>query len=203
MGHVIGNALDHGIGYTMGSYRDHFGAHCGMEVVLANGEVLRTGMGAMPASQAGSEYKYGFGPIPRAVRPGQLRHRHEDGLLADAGSPSIGATAWSPCRNAETFSARRTSSTTSATSRCPASRGMAARCGQLMSNTEFRDAAFAFNEAKMDAQAASANLHSWQVELQFYGSEKTTLANWEYAQELVARAVPGARFTAASRSSRR
>jgi 4-cresol dehydrogenase (hydroxylating) len=33
------------------------------------------------------------------------------------------------------------------------------------------------------------------VELQFYGSEKTTLANWEYAQELVARKVPGARFT--------
>ena len=66
----------------------------------------------------------------------------------------------------------------------------------LMRNTEFRDAAFAFDEAKMDAQAAAANLHSWQVELQFYGSEKTTLANWEYAQELVARAVPGARFTA-------
>jgi len=43
--------------------------------------------------------------------------------------------------------------------------------------------------------AASANLHSWQVELQFYGSERTTLANWEYAKELVARKVPGARFT--------
>ncbi len=39
------------------------------------------------------------------------------------------------------------------------------------------------------------SLHSWQVELQFYGSERTTLANWEYAKELVARKVPGARFT--------
>ena len=47
----------------------------------------------------------------------------------------------------------------------------------------------------MDRQAAGANLHSWQVELQFYGSERTTLANWEYAKELVARKVPGARFT--------
>ena len=48
---------------------------------------------------------------------------------------------------------------------------------------------------EMDRQAAAANLHSWQVELQFYGSERTTLANWEYAKELVARKVPGARFT--------
>jgi 4-cresol dehydrogenase (hydroxylating) len=47
----------------------------------------------------------------------------------------------------------------------------------------------------MDRQAAATGLHSWQVELQFYGSEKTTLANWEYAKELVARAVPDALFT--------
>ena len=38
-GSVIGNALDHGGGRTPLPYRDHFGAHCGMEVVLANGEV--------------------------------------------------------------------------------------------------------------------------------------------------------------------
>jgi len=35
--------------------------------------------------------------------------------------------------------------------------------GQLMGNTEFRDAALAFNEGAMDRLAASANLHSWQV----------------------------------------
>jgi 4-cresol dehydrogenase (hydroxylating) len=46
----------------------------------------------------------------------------------------------------------------------------------------------------MDRLAAAANLHSWQVELQFYGSERTTLANWEYAKELIARHIPGARF---------
>jgi 4-cresol dehydrogenase (hydroxylating) len=62
-----------------------------------------------------------------------------------------------------------------------------------MGNTEFREAALGFNESAMDVQAASAGLHSWQVELQFYGSERTTLANWEYAKELIARAVPGAR----------
>lgn len=45
-GSVVGNALDRGVGYT--PYGDHFSKHCGMEIVLPNGELLRTGMGAMP-----------------------------------------------------------------------------------------------------------------------------------------------------------
>ena len=43
--------------------KDHWNAVCGLEVVLANGDVLRTGMGAMPNSQVWHQYKYGFGPI--------------------------------------------------------------------------------------------------------------------------------------------
>jgi 4-cresol dehydrogenase (hydroxylating) len=50
-GSPIGNSLDHGIGYTMGPYRDQFGASCGVEVVLPNGELMCTGMGALPGSQ--------------------------------------------------------------------------------------------------------------------------------------------------------
>ncbi|PSM53076.1 FAD/FMN-containing dehydrogenase [Campylobacter blaseri] len=60
-GSPVGNALDHGWGYTYGMYRDHFGAHCGMEVVLANGEVMRTGMGALPNAKTFAENKYGYG----------------------------------------------------------------------------------------------------------------------------------------------
>jgi 4-cresol dehydrogenase (hydroxylating) len=61
-GSVIGNALDHGVGYTYNAYRDHFHSHCGMEVVLASGEIVRTGMGAMPKASTWGEYRYGFGP---------------------------------------------------------------------------------------------------------------------------------------------
>jgi hypothetical protein len=35
----------------------------GLEVVLANGEVLRTGMGAVPTSKMWAHYRYGFGPF--------------------------------------------------------------------------------------------------------------------------------------------
>lgn len=60
-GSPVGNSLDHGWGYTYGMYRDHFGAHCGMEVVLPNGEVMRTAMGALPNAKTFAENKYGYG----------------------------------------------------------------------------------------------------------------------------------------------
>lgn len=59
-GSVVGNTLDHGMGYT--PYGDHVASQCGMEVVLANGDVLRTGMGGMSNSRAWQVYKRGCGP---------------------------------------------------------------------------------------------------------------------------------------------
>ncbi|HLF13165.1 MAG TPA: FAD-binding oxidoreductase [Gammaproteobacteria bacterium] len=61
-GSVIGNSLDHGAGFTTNPYRDHFDAHCGMEVVLGNGDLVRTGMGALPGAKTWQHYKYGYGP---------------------------------------------------------------------------------------------------------------------------------------------
>ena len=59
-GSVLGNALERGVGYT--PFGDHAANLCGMEVVLATGEVVRTGMGAMTDNHAWSLYKSGFGP---------------------------------------------------------------------------------------------------------------------------------------------
>jgi 4-cresol dehydrogenase (hydroxylating) len=61
-GSLVGNALDRGGGYTSHMFRNHFDAHCGMEVVLANGDLLRTGMGAMPGAKTWQQYKSGYGP---------------------------------------------------------------------------------------------------------------------------------------------
>jgi 4-cresol dehydrogenase (hydroxylating) flavoprotein subunit len=56
----VGNALDRGVGYT--PYGEHFLFSCGMEVVLPNGEILRTGMGSLPNSNTAQVFKWGYGP---------------------------------------------------------------------------------------------------------------------------------------------
>jgi 4-cresol dehydrogenase (hydroxylating) flavoprotein subunit len=62
-GGMIGNALDKGAGYT--PYFDHFGFSCGLEIVLGNGEILRTGDGALNSETLANWHtsKYSFGPI--------------------------------------------------------------------------------------------------------------------------------------------
>jgi 4-cresol dehydrogenase (hydroxylating) flavoprotein subunit len=59
-GSVAGNALDRGVGYT--SYGDHAARICGLEVVLPDGDIVRTGMGAMDGSKTWNLYRNGFGP---------------------------------------------------------------------------------------------------------------------------------------------
>ena len=61
-GSPMGNSLDHGVGYTMGPYRDHFGSHIGLEIVSPEGELIRTGAGAIPGSDAWQDFHYGIGP---------------------------------------------------------------------------------------------------------------------------------------------
>lgn len=64
-GSVLGNTLERGVGYT--PYGDHLSSQCGLEVVLANGELLRTGMGALPGSKTTHLFRYGYGPLYDAM----------------------------------------------------------------------------------------------------------------------------------------
>ena len=195
-GSPIGNSLDHGIGYTLGYYRDHFNAHCGMEVVLPDGEIMRTGMGALPGSNSWAEYKHGFGPDPAG-----LFGQGNFGIVTKMGFRLMPQP--EHYRNGLVTVPRRSDFIPLIdTVNYMTDLGLigepwySSGLQPLMSNTEFRDAALGFNEEEMDRQALAAGLPSWRVELQFYGSEGTTLANWEYARELMARNIPEARFTA-------
>jgi 4-cresol dehydrogenase (hydroxylating) len=60
-GSVIGNSLDSGL--TYGPNGSDFQKICGMEVVLADGEILRTGMGAIPGNKSWHIYPRGLGPV--------------------------------------------------------------------------------------------------------------------------------------------
>ncbi|MDT8398865.1 MAG: FAD-dependent oxidoreductase [Pseudomonadales bacterium] len=194
-GSPIGNALDHGIGYTLGFYRDHFGAHTGMEVVLPDGEIMRTGMGALPGSNSWHEYKHGFGPDPAG-----LFGQGNFGIVTKMGFRLMPQPEhW---RNGLVTVPRRADLIPLIdTVNYLTDLGMigepwySSGLQQLMGNTEFREAALDFNEEAMDRLALAAGLPSWRVELQFYGSAGTTLAGWEYAKELMARNIPQARFT--------
>jgi 4-cresol dehydrogenase (hydroxylating) len=102
-GSVVGNTLERGFGYT--PYGDHAAMQCGMEVVLANGDVVRTGMGGIDIGTAWQLYKPGFGPSfdalfmqsnfgivtkmgiwlmpqPSAYLLGEIKFRHEADLEA-------------------------------------------------------------------------------------------------------------------------
>jgi len=59
-GSVMGNALERGFAAT--PYGEHAEQICGLEVVLPNGELVRTGMGAMSSSSIAPLCKHGFGP---------------------------------------------------------------------------------------------------------------------------------------------
>ena len=59
-GSVVGNSLDNGITYL--PIAQDMGAMCGLEVVLADGELLRTGMGAMDGNRSWHVYKRSLGP---------------------------------------------------------------------------------------------------------------------------------------------
>lgn len=62
LGSLLGNALEKGGG--SGAYGDHFGMSCGMEVVLGNGDTIRTGEGGFASLSPMNWHttKYSFGP---------------------------------------------------------------------------------------------------------------------------------------------
>lgn len=60
-GSVIGNALERGVGFT--PYGDHFGCLCGLEVMLADGRIIRTGAVFDDQSPTFHLHKWGTGPV--------------------------------------------------------------------------------------------------------------------------------------------
>ena len=197
-GSVVGNALDHGVGYTFGAFRDHFGSHCGMEVVLPDGEVMRTGMGALPGAATWQEYRYGFGP-------------HVDGLFGQGNFGIVTKMGFWLMPEPEAY--------LSGYVRVPKRADIIPLVDQVnylehlglvgqpnyasplgfvaQTDAELRAIVASGDwpdEAALDGFAEKRGIPSWQVELQFYGPARTVSANWEYAQERIAAAIPGASF---------
>ncbi len=195
-GGPVGNALDRGMGYTMPFYRDHANACFGMEVVLANGEVMRTGMGALPGAETWQEYKHGYGPDPSGLFP-----QGNFGIVTKMGfrlmpQPEYYRTGMVtvPKRRDLIQMIKVVNYLSDSHLIGEAFYGSPLRA--LMQDSSFAAAVSrpgGADEAELDRFAADNNLHAWNVELQFYGPEKTCQANWEYARERFEREIPGAR----------
>jgi 4-cresol dehydrogenase (hydroxylating) len=195
-GSVIGNALDHGVGYTYGAYRDHFYSHSGMEVVLPTGEIIRTGMGALPGAKSWGEYHYGFGPyVDGLFSQGNAGIVTKMGIhLMPAPEAYLSCMARVPSRNdiiplvaevnrlehAGLIGMPNYGSPWSA-SRDPALQALIERPN-------------GWNAAEVDRFVVAAGKPYWQVNLQFYGPAATNAANWEYAKAKISAAVRGATF---------
>ena len=211
-GSPVGNALDRGGGYTRAEFRNHFDAHCGLEVVLPNGEVMRTGMGAMPGAKTWQMYKSGFGPWvdglfsqsnfgivtkmgfwlmpePEAyLKATVLVPRHDDL------SPLVATLNY--LENSKIFN------------------GMPDLGSPLLGILEVADYVKAMyatempkrdpeldqilssgaDPAKLDAYAQRKGVAYWSCSLKFYGPEPIIRAQWEYAKAKFAAAIPGATF---------
>ena len=197
-GSPVGNALDHGVGYTASPFRDHWGAHCGMEVVLPNGEVMRTGMGASPSSDTWQDYRYGVGP-------------YVDGLFAQSNFGIVTKMGFWLMPQPEAWLA--------GTITVPRFSDL----GPLIEHVNYlEDAHLATGQAgygssyggnpannpglralmadgwpsneRIEAFVAQQGLPAWRVRLQFYGPEKAIRASWEYAKRRVGQAIGGATF---------
>ncbi|MCP5144552.1 MAG: FAD-binding oxidoreductase [Gammaproteobacteria bacterium] len=204
-GSVIGNALDRGGGYTLGMYRNHFEAHCGIEVVLANGEVLRTGMGAMPGAKTWQQYRSGVGPYidglfsqsnfgvvtkmgfwlmpePEAFRSGVVGvPRHADLVpLVDTLNylENTGQMTGMPFLGSPVLSANMAG--------VDASPDTVSREPPLTLTASPED---------FDAYTKRNKVPAWTVELRFYGAPEVVDAQWAAAKRRYAAAIPGATFT--------
>lgn len=197
-GSLVGNSLDHGGGWTMPQFRNHFDSHCGMEVVLANGEIVRTGMGALPGAKSWQEYKFGCGPwidgifsqsnfgvvtkmgfwampMPEAHFAGTaIAHRYEDlNALVRVMNylTNVEAANGMPMLGSPAFS------------------GVNPKVEAAL------EAAPDFTDPSIRKVAAENNVPFWTVTLKFYGAEKAIMANWEYAKTKFSEAIPGCTFT--------
>ena len=195
-GSLIGNALEHGVGHTRPEFRDHFDAHCGMEVVLPDGELMRTGMGAVPNAGSWQGYKYGFGP-------------QFDGLFSQGNFGVVTKMGFWLMPEPEAYRSGRVSvfgyrdlialvDTMNHATNSGLSNGFPGLQSPLYNafgNPQRTE--FLMTRPSPDAverYARENDVPVWSCKLGFLGPEKVIAAQWEATRQLFAKALPDARF---------
>ena len=212
-GSPMGNALDRGGGYTRPQFRNHFDAHCGMEVVLPDGELLRTGMGALPGARTWQQYKSGFGPWIDG-----LFSQSNFGIVTKMGfwlMPEPEAFLHGTVRVGKRDDLHQLVKILNFVENSGVSNGMPDMGSALLgiqSIEEYarsmddaaapavdpellalRDQAEAGNHSALEAYGERTGLPYWSLGLKFYGPARAIPPQWEYVKEKFS-AIPGAKF---------
>ena len=206
-GSVIGNALDHGCAHTTTYGRDRFHDHCGMEVVLPTGEIVRTGMGALPNSNMFAQYHYGFGPyldgmfsqsnLGVVTKMGfHLRPEHEayrSGLIQVPRFEDLerlidieSHVTHSGIANGMTHFGSPVQGPSMGAS--PSTFKKFFQNKELMSILAVKGRP---DSAKLEQYGRNNNLGFWSADIKFHGPEKIIDAQWEYCKEKFLE-IPGA-----------
>lgn len=197
-GSPMGNSLDHGVGYTMGPYRDHFGSHCGLEIVTAEGDLIRTGMGAIPGSQSWQDFHYGAGPsidglfaqsnfgivTKMGVQLMPMQEAFMTGVVTVPLYQDFPALIEQVAYLEDSFLSGMPLYGSPVggpiLSPSPAARDLTANGWPSID--------------ELEAFVRDHGLPAWSVTLSFYGPKETVRANWAYAQRRIAAAINGATF---------
>lgn len=198
-GSLIGNALDHGAGKTTAPHRDHFGSHCGMEVVLADGEVIRTGMGALPGSKTWQQFPYGFGPYVDGIFSQSnfgVVTKMGFWLMAEPEAFRLGKVKVMRCNDLKPLvrvmnylmNSGLVTATTNFGSPLLANAVRSEELRTLLKNAAGDDA------PELEAFGRAHNVPFWTSDLKLYGPEKVIAAAWDYARRKFIEAIPDASF---------
>lgn len=173
-GSVIGNALDGGAGWTASPFRDHFGSHCGMEIVLANGEVVRTGMGALPGSKSWQHNRWGYGPwVDGLFRQSNLGVVTKMGIYLMPRPEALMSANVTTARDADIVPMLDVLN--------------------LLENQHVVNGSTQIFGGGLGPPVGSAP--AWTVQVPIYGPEKVVRAQMDYARDKFS-AIPGVTFTA-------
>ena len=195
-GSLIGNSLEHGAGRTALPYRDHFEARCGMEVVLPTGELVRTGMGALPGAKTWQQFRYGVGPMVDG-----LFAQSNLGVVTKMGfwlmpEPEAGLTvSVSVPRREDIGPLVDVLSNLLYRGVIPSQTGLSSpvlTSGDWL-NSLLKTKPGGASAAEQNAFAASRNLPFWTSEFTFYGPPGVIQAQSDYARSRFL-AIPGATY---------
>ncbi|KAM5351008.1 hypothetical protein ACJ41O_003731 [Fusarium nematophilum] len=208
-GSVLGNTIERGVGYT--PYGDHFMMHCGMEVILPDGSLVRTGMGALPNPNADPKappheqepnsawqlFNYGFGPYNDGIfSQSSLGIVVKMGIWLMANPGGYQSYLITVPRDEDLHQAIeiiRPLRTSMVLQNVPTVRHILMDAAVMGNRAKYTPSERPLNDQELDDIAKKLNLGRWNFYGALYGPEPIRKVMWDVVKKAFS-AIPGAKF---------